>query len=222
MPSNRGVVYVGPGKVEVRSIDFPKLVDPRGKKAEHGVILKVVATNICGSDPHMVRGRTTAPPGEDSGAGHPWKPPPMSVCCCHNFDLRIHDDRSGTRQRAPVATNGTTPIAAPWPGTTAKRRGWIVGRRGRRRCLHHSHAPVGRRQVGHGVVSLDVSLAAPAEHSRRQRDVTITCASSTASLPAHGTELRIPANASAAESAAVFRQAVESAEESGAPVVLHF
>jgi glutathione-independent formaldehyde dehydrogenase len=63
MPSNRGVVYVGPGKVEVRSIDFPKLVDPRGRQAEHGVILKVLATNICGSDQHMVRGRTTAPAG---------------------------------------------------------------------------------------------------------------------------------------------------------------
>jgi len=63
MPNNRGVVYVGPGKIEVRSIDFPKLVDPRGQQAEHGVILKVVATNICGSDQHMVRGRTTAPPG---------------------------------------------------------------------------------------------------------------------------------------------------------------
>lgn len=63
MASNRGVVYAGPGKVEVRSIDTPKLVDPRGRKAEHGVILKVVSTNICGSDQHMVRGRTTAPTG---------------------------------------------------------------------------------------------------------------------------------------------------------------
>jgi glutathione-independent formaldehyde dehydrogenase len=63
MPSNRGVVYVEPGKVEVRNIDYPKLVDPRGKKAQHGVILKVVVTNICGSDQHMVRGRTTAPAG---------------------------------------------------------------------------------------------------------------------------------------------------------------
>jgi glutathione-independent formaldehyde dehydrogenase len=27
------------------------------------VILKVVSTNICGSDQHMVRGRTTAPTG---------------------------------------------------------------------------------------------------------------------------------------------------------------
>ena len=37
--------------------------NPAGKKVEHGVILKVVATNICGSDQHMVRGRTTAPTG---------------------------------------------------------------------------------------------------------------------------------------------------------------
>src|SRR5712672_2522069 len=63
MASNRGVVYVGPGKVEVRSIYFPKLVDPRCKRCDHGVILKVVSTNICGSDQHMVRGRTTAQRG---------------------------------------------------------------------------------------------------------------------------------------------------------------
>jgi glutathione-independent formaldehyde dehydrogenase len=63
MASNRGVVYLGPGKVEVQSIDYPKLVNPNGGKAEHGVILKVVSTNICGSDQHMVRGRTTAPTG---------------------------------------------------------------------------------------------------------------------------------------------------------------
>ncbi len=63
MASNRGVVYLGPGKVEVRNIDYPKMVNPKGKPIEHGVILKVVSTNICGSDQHMVRGRTTAPPG---------------------------------------------------------------------------------------------------------------------------------------------------------------
>jgi len=63
MASNRGVVYLGPGKVEVRSIDYPKMVNPEGKSIEHGVILKVVSTNICGSDQHMVRGRTTAPKG---------------------------------------------------------------------------------------------------------------------------------------------------------------
>jgi glutathione-independent formaldehyde dehydrogenase len=63
MASNRGVVYLGPGKVEVQSIDYPKLEHPGGGKAEHAVILKVVSTNICGSDQHMVRGRTTAPTG---------------------------------------------------------------------------------------------------------------------------------------------------------------
>src|SRR4028119_243309 len=63
MASNRGVVYTGPGKVEVQSIDFPELVNPKGKKINHGVILKVVSTNICGSDQHMVRGRTTAESG---------------------------------------------------------------------------------------------------------------------------------------------------------------
>lgn len=63
MASNRGVVYLGSGKVEVQSIDFPQMKNPKGKDIEHGVILKIVSTNICGSDQHMVRGRTTAPRG---------------------------------------------------------------------------------------------------------------------------------------------------------------
>jgi len=53
---------MGPGKVELQSIDFPKLM-LGNRKCEHGVILKIVSTNICGSDQHMVRGRTTAPKG---------------------------------------------------------------------------------------------------------------------------------------------------------------
>src|SRR6201746_165618 len=61
--SNRGVVYLKPGKVEVQKIDFPTFRNPAGKPIDHGVILKVVTTNICGSDQHMVRGRTTAPAG---------------------------------------------------------------------------------------------------------------------------------------------------------------
>src|SRR6201993_2451415 len=72
MTGNRAVAYIEPGKVEVQDIPYPKLelqdgpgVNPAnvGRKCEHGVILKVVSTNICGSDQHMVRGRTTAPPG---------------------------------------------------------------------------------------------------------------------------------------------------------------
>ena len=68
MASNRCVVYMGPGKVEVHDIGFPELALPeQNRKCEHGVILKVVATNICGSDQHMVRGRTTAPAGQTLG-----------------------------------------------------------------------------------------------------------------------------------------------------------
>src|SRR5213596_2988139 len=71
MAENRGVAYIEPGKVEVQDIDYPTFelkdgpgVNPAniGRKVPHGVILKIVSTNICGSDQHMVRGRTTAPP----------------------------------------------------------------------------------------------------------------------------------------------------------------
>src|ERR1700721_703292 len=61
--SNLGVVYLKPGSVEGQKIDFPSFRNPAGKTIDHGVILKVVTTNICGSDQHMVRGRTTAPAG---------------------------------------------------------------------------------------------------------------------------------------------------------------
>ncbi|MFK0684655.1 formaldehyde dehydrogenase, glutathione-independent [Ochrobactrum sp. BD67] len=63
MSRNRGVVYLRPGAVEVRDIEDPALAAPDGRKLEHAVILKVISTNICGSDQHMVRGRTTAMPG---------------------------------------------------------------------------------------------------------------------------------------------------------------
>jgi glutathione-independent formaldehyde dehydrogenase len=64
------VAYKSAGVVEVIDIDYPSFelkdgpgVNPAnvGRKVPHGVILKTVTTNICGSDQHMVRGRTTAP-----------------------------------------------------------------------------------------------------------------------------------------------------------------
>lgn len=70
MSNNRAVAYKGPGVVEVIDIDYPTFelkdgpgVNPAniGRKVPHGVIVKTVTTNICGSDQHMVRGRTTAP-----------------------------------------------------------------------------------------------------------------------------------------------------------------
>jgi len=72
MADNRGVAYLEPGKVELQNIDYPDFelkdgpgVNPAnvGRQCNHGVILRIVSTNICGSDQHMVRGRTTAPAG---------------------------------------------------------------------------------------------------------------------------------------------------------------
>lgn len=62
MCQNHGVAYIKPGEVAIQEIEFPKL-ELGSRKCEHGVILKIVSTNICGSDQHMVRGRTTAPSG---------------------------------------------------------------------------------------------------------------------------------------------------------------
>src|ERR671910_2834640 len=75
MADNRVVVYKGPGEVAVEDIEYPKLevpdevADAMGMTVEapHAVILRIVATNICGSDQHMVRGRTTAPVGQTLG-----------------------------------------------------------------------------------------------------------------------------------------------------------
>jgi len=70
--TNKAVSYAGPGKVEVIDTPYPEFelkdgpgVNPAniGRQVNHGVILKTVTTNICGSDQHMVRGRTTAPEG---------------------------------------------------------------------------------------------------------------------------------------------------------------
>ncbi|USQ80338.1 formaldehyde dehydrogenase, glutathione-independent [Ornithinimicrobium faecis] len=77
MASNRGIAYLEPGKTEVQDIPYPEFelkdgpgVNPDnvGRPVPHGAILKVVTTNICGSDQHMVRGRTTAP--QDLILGH--------------------------------------------------------------------------------------------------------------------------------------------------------
>src|SRR5919107_1443456 len=75
MADNRVVVYKGPGEVAVEDIEYPKLEVPEEVAgamgmtvdAPHAVILRIVATNICGSDQHMVRGRTTAPVGQTLG-----------------------------------------------------------------------------------------------------------------------------------------------------------
>ena len=61
MVDDRGVRFQGPMKVSVENTDFPKLADPKGRKMEHGAILKIVTTNICGSDQHIYHGPLRAP-----------------------------------------------------------------------------------------------------------------------------------------------------------------
>ncbi|MCH8569758.1 formaldehyde dehydrogenase, glutathione-independent [Nesterenkonia sp. AY15] len=72
MSANSAIAYKSPGVVEVVDTPYPEFelkdgpgVNPAnvGRKVPHGAILRTVATNICGSDQHMVRGRTTAPAG---------------------------------------------------------------------------------------------------------------------------------------------------------------
>lgn len=50
-------------KLKIESIGYPKLADPRGRKLEHAAILKIITTNICGSDQHIYHGRFAAPKG---------------------------------------------------------------------------------------------------------------------------------------------------------------
>jgi len=64
---------MGPNDVQVKGIPFPELSldstsspvesERQKRKCNHGVIMRVVTTNICGSDQHMVRGRTSLPGG---------------------------------------------------------------------------------------------------------------------------------------------------------------
>ena len=68
MAGNNGIVYVRPGEVTVQDLGYPTFrLEEQQRDLNHGVILRVVTTNICGSDQHMVRGRTTAPEGQSLG-----------------------------------------------------------------------------------------------------------------------------------------------------------
>jgi len=52
--------------MEVEDIGYPQML-AKGKPVTHGVILKILVTNICGSDLHMYRGRTDMQPGTPFG-----------------------------------------------------------------------------------------------------------------------------------------------------------
>ena len=108
MASNHGVVYLGPGKVEVQSIDYPELKTPQGKKIDHGVIIKPITTNICGSDQHMVRGRTTAPPDWSWGMRLPAKS--SNAAAALNSSARAIWSRCRSTSRADDAATARSAV----------------------------------------------------------------------------------------------------------------
>jgi threonine dehydrogenase-like Zn-dependent dehydrogenase len=56
------VAFMGPHKDGgSMTREYPKLVDPKGRKIEHVVILKLVTTNICGSYLQIYNGRVSHP-----------------------------------------------------------------------------------------------------------------------------------------------------------------
>merc|ERR1712093_337821 len=66
MAGNKSVVYHGTRDLRVETVPYPKL-EHNNRKLEHAVILKVVSTNICGSDQHIYRGRFIVPKGHVLG-----------------------------------------------------------------------------------------------------------------------------------------------------------
>ena len=62
MSTNLSITYAGPWDLEMVDMPIPKR-EFKGKILEHAVIVKVIATNICGSDQHIYRGRFDVPSG---------------------------------------------------------------------------------------------------------------------------------------------------------------
>lgn len=62
MSGNRSVTYHGARDLRGESVDYAKL-EHDGRRLGHAMILKVVLTNICGSDQNIYRSRFSVPPG---------------------------------------------------------------------------------------------------------------------------------------------------------------
>ncbi len=84
MTGNRAVVYSGPRAVKDDELSDPNLVDPRGKKCHHAVIIKHVTTSICGGDVPIYRRRLVVPEGVVPGP----IPTARNVGTTHNLSRR--------------------------------------------------------------------------------------------------------------------------------------
>ena len=108
---NRAVTFMGPHKMEVQDKGYPKLQDPKGRKIEHAVILKLITTNICGSDLHIYNGRFEAPKGMQMGHENTGEV----------VEVGSHVERIKVGDTCSVPFNvacGPAHVAAGSPGTT--------------------------------------------------------------------------------------------------------
>jgi len=58
---------------EIQDKRYPQLAEPKGRTIEHSIILKIVTTNICGSDLHIYHGRFAAPAGNGDESREHWR-----------------------------------------------------------------------------------------------------------------------------------------------------
>jgi hypothetical protein len=110
---------------------------------------------------------------------------------------------------------GNTVVDKPWVAT------WVFGLVAapeidvRKECPSGAAVTTEQSFVNGLVALVTIGIYTP-------QHVTITCATSSASLPAKFIEVRVPTDASASQSAEIVNRAVEKAAETGSPVVLHF
>src|SRR5215211_854902 len=119
--TNQGVVYTGPGRVEVQDLDYPKLELPEqnNRQLQHGVILKIVATNICGSDQHMVRGGPPPPRARPSATRSPARSPRSAATSSSSSRVTW----SACRSTSPAGAAATVRSATPASARTSTRHG---------------------------------------------------------------------------------------------------
>ena len=179
MPSNRGVVYLGLGKAQVQDIDFPTFYNPAGKAIDHGVILKAIATNICGSDQHMMRGRV-----DDalSGRRHVLADAPTQLDAVPTSTANpLKNSGDGTLSESALevrgADSGEHPLGSVY-STARRRSAWRLAHVRHRLTKGHLK-PIGifaggdidvRRPVGNNrKIGKARSLAADQRRARRSR-----------------------------------------------------
>ncbi len=136
MSTNLSVTFAGTRNLAVVDLPVPKR-EFRGKTLEHAVIVKVIATNICGSDQHIYHGRFKVPRGMVLGheitgeivevgrdvellAVGDLVSVPFNVCCgrCRNCTTQHPEICQRVNDKGPLGAYGFN--LGGWPGGQAQ------------------------------------------------------------------------------------------------------